>query len=206
MGKGGTGFTLLEVLVAMTVMAIVLTAVYGISTSVSTAKERLERDGEGFHQARVVMDRIAREIRSAAFVMGDPESNFRAGIDAGGQSFLDLATSVTSPELEPAAGISRVRYEVRRRPAADGSLGTELLRREQTLLPGGTAGAVEHRLGTAVHRFRLRFSDGQTWVEEWDGAGRGRLPQAVELSLAIEVDGRILPFVTALDVPQVQMP
>jgi len=66
--KKSSGFTLLEVLVALTVAAIVLGAVYGIVTGVSAVKQRLDEDGEGFHQARVLFGRMSRELRSAYFI------------------------------------------------------------------------------------------------------------------------------------------
>ena len=52
------GFTLVEVLVAISILAILLTSVYGIFSSVSLARERLDADSAEYHRARVLFDRL----------------------------------------------------------------------------------------------------------------------------------------------------
>ncbi len=48
------GFTLIEVLVAITLLSLVLTAVYGVFTSLSATEKRLHSDSEAYHQARII--------------------------------------------------------------------------------------------------------------------------------------------------------
>jgi general secretion pathway protein J len=198
-----SGFTLLEVMVALLVTTIVLGAVYGIVSGISSAKEQLDHDSEGYHQARVLFSRMSREIRSAYFVFGKPETLFRGGLDEQQRFFLELTTAVTSPTLPLASGISRVRYELRNDADIDPDL-LLLVRQEQALLPGGAAGEMENRLTSAVHAFRMRFFGGGTWLDEWDTASRKNLPQMIELYLEIEIAGKLLPFRTIVAIPQVE--
>ncbi len=205
---GERGFTLIEVLVALTVTAIIMTTVYGIFSGVSSAKQRLEQDGEAFHQARVLFDRLAREIRSAYFLSGAQNTLFRGGKDDDDRFYLEFTTTVVSPVLPQATGISRVRYEIREdaeASAADADDLEVLYRREESLLPGGAAGALDNRLAGGVSTFRLRFHDGNDWQEEWEAASQG-LPQMVEIFLEFESDGVKIPFLTALEVPRIEAP
>jgi general secretion pathway protein J len=197
------GFTLLEVLVALTVATIVLGAVYGIFTGISSAKQQLDQDSEGFHQARVLFGRIAKEIRSTYFVTGRKDTFFRGGLDDNRHFFLDLTTTVTSPVLPVASGISRVRYEMRSDPDLPPDL-LLLVRQERALLPGSEAGEMENRLTSGVHAFRLRFFDGTDWQEEWDTSLLKKLPEMIELYVEIEVSGKLLPFLTTVEIPQVK--
>jgi len=201
--KKAPGFTLLEVLVALSVAAIVLGAVYGIVTGVSTAKQRLDEDGEGFQQARVLFGRMARELRSAYFIRDQTETLFRGGLDDSRYCYLELTTTVISPTLPLASGISRVRYELST-DADSASTLPRLVRQESPLLPGGEAATMKSGLTAAVHAFILRFYDGNNWQEDWDTAQSGRLPQMIELYLEIQVAGRQLPFLTRVAIPQVQ--
>jgi general secretion pathway protein J len=199
------GFTLLEVLVALMVTSIILGVVYGIVSGISTAKQDLDHDAEGFHQARVLFGRMSREIRSAYFTSSNRDTLFRGGLDDSRHYFLELTTTVTAPTLPLASGISRVRYEMREDPDIPAGL-LLMVRQEQSLLPGGEAGKMENRLTSGVHAFRLRFYDGNQWQEEWDTALSKKLPQMIELYLEIDVAGKVMPFTTTVAIPQVEGP
>ncbi|NOX26052.1 MAG: prepilin-type N-terminal cleavage/methylation domain-containing protein [Deltaproteobacteria bacterium] len=202
MKRPAAGFTLIEVLVALTVAAMVMGMVYGVVRGVSSAKQELEHESDGFHQARVLFGRMSREIRSVYFVADRPETLLRGGLDDNNNFFLELTTTATSPSLPVAAGISRVRYEMRADPDIAPPL-LLLVRQEWALLPGGDAGEMESRLSNGVYAFRLRFFDGKNWQDKWDTARQGRLPRMIEMYLEIEVAGKRLPFMTTVAVPQV---
>jgi general secretion pathway protein J len=199
--RSRAGFTLLEILVALTITAIVLTSVYGVFTSLSAAKEELENDGEIYHQARVLFDRMGREIRSTYYRPTARDTLFQGGEGDRFQDFLELTTSITSPTLPRASGISRVRYEIRDNPEDREALPV-LVRREESLLPGATAEGMEHQLTGGIRTFRVRFFDGQQWHEEWNASGQTGLPQLVELFLEIERPGQPLAFLTAVEIPR----
>ncbi|HDR46976.1 MAG TPA: prepilin-type N-terminal cleavage/methylation domain-containing protein [Geoalkalibacter subterraneus] len=192
------GFTLLEVLIALTVTAIVLTTVYGIFSGVVASKERLESDALAFHQARVLFDRMGREIRS--FYASEEEGTFRGGENTQGRFFLELTTTVTSPSLPRATGFSRVRYEVRDDPEDRYAL-PELIREEQSLLPGADGEIMENRLFGGIRAFLMRFHDGREWQDEWT-ADQPSPPRMVELFLELEVDEVRQSFRTAFEIPR----
>lgn len=203
MKRTAAGFTLLEIMVALIVASMVLGAVYGIVNGVSSAKQELDYESEGFQQARVLFGRMSREIRSAYFVGGRSGTLLRGGLDAHQHFFLELTTTATSPNLPVAAGISWVRYELRNDPDVAPPL-LLLARQERSLLPGGDARQpMENRLSNGVYAFRIQFFNGDSWQDEWDTTQQGRLPQMIKLYLEIEVAGKRMPFMTTVALPQV---
>ena len=91
------GFTLIEVLVAISVLAILLTSVYGIFTSVSSTRERLDADSAEYHRARVLFDRLGRELRGAYFQTRDKDLVFKASSADQNALELELTTTAVSP-------------------------------------------------------------------------------------------------------------
>ena len=189
--RAAAGFTLVEVLVAISMAGIVLMAVYGVFTSVSAAKIRLDADSEAYHRARVIFDRIGREIRGAAPAGGkDGRGVFRGGHDERNRPFLELTTTAVAQQVEGGTGIALIRYSLDDDREAPAGRALMLQRSEQpslqTATTAGSAGQL--RLAPGVEQLQLRFYSGSDWSEEWD-AGTGGLPQLVELSLVM-IDSR----------------
>ena len=203
-GAGSAGFTLIEVLVAVAIAAIVLTAVYGVFSGVSSAKTRLEADSEAYHRARIVFDRLGRELRGAVPIGGsDGKGVFRAGREGSGRPFLELTTTAVAQQGTVAAtGIALVRYslaEDRERPQGQ----EVLLRSERSALQSdaATADAGLMRLVPGIELWQLRFFTGSEWRDDWD-AGQSGLPRLVELSLGIvDAEGRSHRFASAFELP-----
>lgn len=184
------GFTLVEVLVAISMVAIVLTAVYGVFTSVSAAKVRLEADSEAYHRARVVFDRLGRELRGATPLGGtDGRGVFRGGRDERGRPFLELTTTAVAQQVEGGTGIALIRYNLGDDPDRPGSA-TVILQRSELPAFGNAAGTATGsplRLAPGIEELVLRFSAGSDWRDDWDARSDG-LPTLVELALVM-VDG-----------------
>src|SRR5210317_866695 len=104
------GFTLIEVLVAISILAILLSSVYGIFSSVSLARERLDADSAEYHRARVLFDRLGRELRGAYFQEDDHGLVFSGRTIDEGMIELELTTSAVSPLSQRGSGIARVHY------------------------------------------------------------------------------------------------
>lgn len=194
------GFTLVEVLVAVAITSLLLLTVFGIFSSVSRTRTALEGEGEEFHQARVLFDRIGRELRSAYLRQDNPRTLFAGGTDEDGNLFLEFSTTVASPILGgKAGGLSLVRYELNPEdPAQRG--GRVLLRRESPLFAAGRDEAKTYRLAADIEEMSLRFYAGNSgWKDAWDSAVEKKLPLMVELTMAFTVEGRRLPFRTTVE-------
>jgi general secretion pathway protein J len=199
------GFTLIEILVAISILAIVLSSVYGIFTSVSGARERLDADSADYHRARVVFDRLGRELRGAYFQSSNPDLVFAGGADSPSVLEFELTTTAVTPISQTGSGIANVRYLLTE-DAEEGREGLVLMRRERPVhepaSPNDTSDMM--RLVPGVEAMSLRFFHDGRWQTRWDGATSG-LPELVEISLQFlgrEKDG--VRFVSAFDVPDVK--
>jgi len=193
------GFTLIEMLVAVAVSALLLTTTYGIVTSVSRTRDRLSGEGEGFHLARVINERLARELRGAYYNATNADSLFAGGLDEKGVPFLQLATTAATP-ASGGSGIVVVRYRL----AEDVEGEKVLLRDEYPLNSQLASEEPEQRLAAGIEDLQLRFRRGADWQREWSSTEQGGLPDLVELTLTVKgIDGA-LPFLTAIELAPLQ--
>ncbi|MBE0598741.1 MAG: hypothetical protein IH614_15915 [Desulfuromonadales bacterium] len=199
---------MVEVLVAVTITALLLTTIYGVFTSVSTAKERVEGSGEGYHQARILFDRIGRELRGAYFLPTKNKTRFAGGLTGEQYPYLELSTTATTPQGGNRGGIAIVRYELQPDPEAPtggppDEVPQVLLRWEYNLSDPEEEERPGYRLATGIFDFKLRFHNGSEWLEEWQ-ARPGGLPKMVELTMSIPIDGEPVPFRTAFGMEGIQ--
>ncbi|MEE4253715.1 MAG: type II secretion system protein GspJ [Desulfuromusa sp.] len=179
------GFTLIEVLLAILIGSLVLTSVYGVFSSVSGARNRLETEGNLYHQARIFFDRISGELSSLRISPLGKEAVFSSGQTSASDFFLEFNTELVSPLLQKYGGISRVRYEFQQQEDS-----IHLLRSEKVLL--ADMAASEPLLFIAdINSFQVRYFSQGNWQENWSGKTP---PQMVEMTLELKVDGRLIPF------------
>ena len=201
---GVRGFTLIEVLVAVSLLAILLTAVYGIFGGVNSAKLRLDSDSADYHLARVIFDRFGRELHGAYFRSGDPTTMFRGGKNDQDEPFLELTTTAVTLLSDTGSGISEVRYRLA--PDREADTGCQVLLRGERSRQAAAAPVDDRmmRLAPNVASLSLRFYTGGRWLEQWDARQSG-LPQLVEVSLVVagQDERPRIPFTTAFEIPDV---
>ncbi|PLX96309.1 MAG: hypothetical protein C0621_02190 [Desulfuromonas sp.] len=194
------GFTLLEILIAISVATVVLASVYGVFATVSRTGERLESDSEAYHQARIIFDRIGRESRGAYYRSGNDTTLFRGGGD-GSAAFLILSTTASTPQSGTSGGIVQVAYTLEADP--DVEEGTFLLRRREA--PAFVADPSRYpaaRLAAGITALAFRFYHDGTWYSNWESVNEGQLPLLVEMTLTLRIDGEDVPFISSFDLPQ----
>jgi len=193
------GFTLIEMLVAVMVSALLLTTTYGIVTSVSRTRDRLSTDGEGFHLARVINERLARELRGAYYSATNAASLFSGGLDEDGAPFLQLATTAATP-ASGGSGIVVVRYHL----TEDGEGKKTLLRDEYPLNSQPASDRPEQLLASGIEDLQFRFRRGTDWQPDWRSGEQAGLPDLVELTLTVQGAEGLLPFLTAIELAPLQ--
>src|SRR5512140_2531074 len=107
--KRASGFTLIEVLIAVSLTALVLTAIYGIFTSVATARQRVLAESESAQISRVLFERLGRELRGA-WIPATGAKFFQANLDRDGRPELRFATASTTLTATGRGGIAALRY------------------------------------------------------------------------------------------------
>jgi len=195
-----SGMTLIEAMVAVTILGIVTTVVYGGFSQTMRNKRRIEDQSDRAHVIRVAMERIAREL-SMAFVSihVNPNPQLQSiltcfhGYREGRGSRVDF-TSFSHQRLYRDAHESdqnELSYFLAQDPEHPG--GRVLARREQRRIDAEPErGGQVTILVEGVRQFELEYLDPVTtdWVDSWDAAPNGtqanRLPTQVRIRLEVE--------------------
>ncbi len=204
------GFTLLEVLLAIFIGAIVLTVLYSSFFQIINAKDSAEDQLELYHEARIIISKMTEDLamaypRGMVYpVQGVSASSFFVGMAEGEQG---ERSSVEFTSLSHAAGINsgdsdqaEITYYLKPVPQSD----LFVLMRGENPKVGGDSGAVEYPLSERVVGFTLTYmrTDGGEFVNVWDSAQTGSLPKAVGITLTLRsVKGKDFGFNSILLIP-----
>ncbi len=202
-GAAQRGFTLIEVLLVITILAIVMSSLYGIFSSVSRAKERLDSDSESYHRARVIFDRLGREIHGAYYKSGVGDSHFKGGINEEDRFYLDFSTTAVSPLSIEGTGFATIAYLLDEDPEAESEDELVLLRTEQPLLSRNRVDSQPQalRLAPGILSMSASFYANGAWQKSWDSASAG-LPERVRIELHVrDSRGEDVPFLTTFRLP-----
>ena len=180
------GFTLIEILISLTLLTIVLGAVYSSFFSVNAVLERFENVSLKYHEARTALDIMRREIESAlpssrtitttedktAFVIKDR--------DIIGKSTSELGLTAFTFK---GSGVNAISYYVEEK---DGKL--TLLRKES---PAGIQ-SKEYSMETieVIDGFSVETLFNDQWVKTWNSANTGKLPYIVRVSIEFDDNGK----------------
>jgi general secretion pathway protein J len=203
MKRARQGMTLIEVMVAMAMFAGVAVLIYGGFSQTSHAKEVLNRQLDRYHELRVGLERMVREL-SMAFVSANGNmvsvSKVRTtfiGKEIGFGSRVDF-TSMSHTRVyrdSKESDQNEISYFLAENPKGDGKV---LARRMQARIDDKPeeGGRVEVLIGDVLE-FELEYLDPATWewVRSWDavsGVGQtNRLPAQVRIKLTVpSIDGK----------------
>ena len=192
------GFTLVELMLAILVLAIMMALVYGVVVSTVQAAHRVEEITLGTEIGPSILTRM-REDLEAAFLPGKDVDAF-VGFDrkgnGGDRDRLDFVSGVMGygPEREGDEalfhGVNELGYQVKDNPKEPNA--GILYRREDHFvdaepLKGGRLTELYDR----VRHFAVEFWDGEAWRPEWSSKKeKNTLPKAVKIDLKILVDER----------------
>lgn len=202
------GFTLLEILIALAILAIVLTVLFKTFQSTLDAIAAVDEETEVYRMARISMDVIGTDLRSTYWRDDDPRTGF-AGADAGdGETAADTLqfgalinqTLATGGEAVALASVS-YRLEPETAPAEQ-AFGTETLFYLMRDTAGGAGAGERADVGERVVSFNLSYFQEGTWHDSWDSAQTKKIPEAVEIELVFKSGGgRNIPFKTIVEIP-----
>ena len=167
-----SGFTLLEVLVATAVTAMILSIVYSSFARTVESKEYVELGNEAYHRARWALDKIATDLASA-YVHRSKNSNsifYAASHDISGMPMDEMHfTSFAHVSHNPLL-VSSDQCEVGYKIAWISELERfQLWRREDpTVDVDNMQGGEEFMIVDDLAAFNVRFWDGFSWRDNWD--------------------------------------
>lgn len=186
------GFTLLEILLALSVLSVLLLLLGSAFTGAARVRETLSSRSRGFREIRLVLDRVGTDLMGAFATSAREESALSLREDqlSGMPAATLTFTAFQLPDGDrghPPAEIVKIRYFPR--IGADGV--TLELHREQSDLPfiGNKISSRESAVAEGLRGFRIELYDGTTWVKEWPSGGGSKttLPKKAAVTL---VDAR----------------
>jgi general secretion pathway protein J len=196
--RAPNGFTLVEVVLALTIFALISTLLYAAFSLGHRAVEKSQRSFEKNQQLRSVDNLLGSYIRSAYPYRSSPQG--AAILFAGEQ---DKLTFVSSFSLAMGGrGMAKVRVFWEGTEKRGGVLRLEeetpvrVQSEEEDERQEGLRNAIVVREG--VKEFRMSYLDPQgdeaKWEERWDAKERNTLPRAVRLDYRTE-EGRDVQWV-----------
>ncbi|HZL97718.1 MAG TPA: prepilin-type N-terminal cleavage/methylation domain-containing protein [Terriglobales bacterium] len=169
------GFTLLEILLALSVLSVILLLLLSAFTGAARVRETLSTRSRGFRQIRLVLDRVGTDLMGAFATTARVESALSLREDqlSGMPAATLTFTAFQLPDGDgnhPPAEIVKIRYFPR--IGADGV--TLELHREQSDLPfiENKIPSRESVVADGLRGFRIELYDGTTWVKEWPAEGK----------------------------------
>jgi len=177
--RNNSGFTLLEVLIAVVLLGILAVALYGSYFSVIRARDRASSGMEARRELGATLDQIRREVSSAQFNQIDKRLQFvvEDRDHFGSPSSTLTLTTLTPPTFgstqSKSSGIIKVTYRV---VAKDKKM---LLTRQVSDLFSEESNVPAYPQMDQISAFLVECYDGSKWVKSWDTAINRSLPKYV---------------------------
>ncbi len=207
--RRANGFTLLEVMVSLGILAVLAALVWGSFAPTWDAKQLVAEQAEHYHGIRISLQRMSREI-SMAFISDnyDPKryrerpTHF-VGRDSGDDDELRFTTLAHERMYQDAkeSDQSVVEYRIDRDP--DDREKLALIRREKTVIDEDPDdGGTEAVLATGIEGLDFEYWDVEEkdWSREWDTHDTGytdRLPERVRITIhAKDETGQVRKYTT----------
>lgn len=181
-----SGFTLIEVIIAVMIGGLLLSSIYGVFGAVSAARDRLEGEGILYHQARIFFDRVGGELSSMRMASLGNQLVLEGGTTVQGSAYLEFNTELVSPLQRRRGGLSRVRYELREEE------GVYSLYRSEEMLLANLAASEPLVFISGLKTFDIRYYAAGQWHDNWT---RNQPPQMIEFQLEVDTaHGGTVPF------------
>lgn len=195
------GFTLIELMISVALMAIVIGSAYACLSAGVNGKRVIEARAEGMQSARVALNMIATDLRSTIPMAGNVEfvgmRRIVGEIDADN---LDFSTRNYNPKRLREPDYCEISYFLTRDPESDSFI--LVRRRDPTPDPEPMEGGLQEEIARGVRGLRFEFYDGFEWFEEWgdpEGKTKGMtlppsnsygLPEAVRITIVFDPETR----------------
>jgi len=211
------GFTLLEVMVAVAILAMVSVLIYGAFDGLSRGRKSLGRVNDRYHQGRGALSRMSLELSSAFLSMHQPltEQQIRrltifSGSRGSPVDRIDF-TSFSHRRLvrdSHESDQNEISYFGSPDPNVPGKV--DLARRESPIIDlEPKRGGEVNVLVEDIDSFDVKYLDASTglWTETWDSTQAtgqpGRLPFQIRITLVLKggAGGEPVSFTTKIAMP-----
>lgn len=194
------GFTLLEILIAIVLLGILTSALYGSYFTVIKARDSASSGMESRRELGATLDLIRREVASAMFSRSDKRLKF---VVEDRDNFGDQSSTLELTTLTPSSiqnrsesGIVTVKYVMVKKGKK-----RILTRQERDLVSEDTTVAPYPQM-EQITAFLIECYDGSKWIKSWDTSINGALPKGVRITVRLDEEGKPLEF-SILSAPRV---
>ena len=189
--ESARGFTLIEVLVALAVLAALATFAWRATASLVEGEARLASEARRWQTLDAVFSRLEADVRAAVprpvRVPGGREPAWAGGVDANGQASFAFTRAGGEPQ-EPGGEGVRLAYRMSGEsvelvywPVLDRATGAE---------------PVAYPLADGIARLDVRHADDDgAWSDRWPPQGREDLPRAIVVGVTLAGGARLERFI-----------
>ncbi|MBI5093046.1 MAG: prepilin-type N-terminal cleavage/methylation domain-containing protein [Candidatus Hydrogenedentes bacterium] len=188
--RGQKGFTLVELLIATSMLALLVAGGLAALTAGTRAAAKVKRYDAMVEHGQLALESMAADLRAAVargdyrMVALDAQSD---GKNSDTIDFIVAGPPHVEQHEEPSGELSEVGYYIDNDPATDAKW---LLRREDnTLDDDPVEGGAVTLAGPFVSELDLQFYDGVEWKDGWDEPKT--FPAAVWIQLVVEDEDEI---------------
>jgi general secretion pathway protein J len=176
------GFTLLEVLIAVAIVALIAALGYRALASLSDSETRLAAEATRWRTLDLFFARLEGDLRQAmprpARLSDAREPSWLGSVDASGNSAIAFSRAGPEFTLEPRSAGQRLAYRFN-----NGSV--EVLYWASYDRPRGVD-PTSYALLDGITRFRLAYlTQSGTWADTWPLARESELPRAIRVQLTL---------------------
>lgn len=185
--RSRSAFTLLEVMLAVVVFSIVLTAIHGVYYAAFKLRNKTTEAIEAALPRRQILTLIRRDIENlvpnGGTISGEFQSASVATTETGQVSPAFHTTTGAVNDSTPWPDVQQVVYLLVNSTNRDG--GRDLIRSvTRNPLPAITAEPVQQWLASSVKDLTFSFYDGTQWRDTWDSTSdTPPLPTAIKVQL-----------------------
>jgi len=178
--QANTGFTLIEVLIAVGILSVVLAAIYSTFFLSHRAVEGMDESMLKLQESRRAIDILRRELDSA-FYTGEDRNTFLKiqDRDIYGKQATQLTFTALSP-LRP--GLSRISYYIEDK---NGKL--NLFKKVESPYTHEETEGVD--MIEDIEAFSVETMYGDQWVKTWDTDITKGIPDEIRISLSVIING-----------------
>jgi len=201
--KDSKGFTLLELLIALTIFSMIVVVIFACLHMGVRAWEKGEENAQKNQEMRILLDLIPQQIRSL-YPYRFKEGNIEFLAFKGNNHSIRFISTLGATSKEP-AGLSFVSYFF---DPFDGLMLCEkrIFKREM-FDDGWDIGKEGIPLSSRVSGITFEYRDDQgEWFKEWDANDVGRFPEAIRLALTYREPPSDQGVITHLTIPIMAKP
>ncbi len=176
------GFTLIEVLISLAILAIILTALYNTFFLTRKAMDRVEGSLVKYQEARMLLDSMRREADGLYFKTGVKGTYFVAEDK---DIFGKPASKLSMTSFSFHGGVVAFSYWVEEK---DGVM--DLLKKEDNpIVPNDIKGMT---VAEDIEGFSVEIRTGDKWVKSWDTGITNQSPPIVRFTLSFKDKGKLV--------------